>query len=84
MEVDASASVVAGLADRREHAAQRSKTKARSRRHISMGLSNVPLLSCGRIQKTRSCRRAQPEPVVHHHGREGDGSGLDEVRPPVS
>jgi hypothetical protein len=32
--------------------------------------ANVPLLSCGRIQKSRRYQRAMTEPVVRHHGPE--------------
>ena len=46
------------------------KTRATSRG--SFRPPNVPLLSCGRIQKPRRHQMATSEPVVHHHGRQAE------------
>jgi hypothetical protein len=40
-----------------------------SKGHASLDLPNVPLLSCGRIQKSRRHQVEASEPVVLHHGR---------------
>ena len=56
--------------------------KNRNRHGRCHGPPNVPLLSCGRIQKFTTRPEATSEPVVYHHGREG-GRGRQRRRAAV-